>query len=207
MPALPTSIPHRWVTLSLSWVERRDNCEIQQCLRIGMRNTFSIVFVFVLVLNTLSGCLGGGTDEDTATNPVLRSLSGSIEHTYCNLEPGQGTTNGSNGSCPIDDETIGDYWSAITNLTTLNQSAGESIKIHASSGGNFGTTCTSGAIVGWNIAPDNGDTYNNAQASSLDGILPFAGDECAHTFHHMQFSNSTVYWSVTYEVIPITVVG
>ena len=203
------------------------------------------VFVLLLVVMLpMSGCLGSdGDGADSDTEAVLINLSGSIEHNYCNLGPGEGTqattsnnesnnNNSNNGqnngssngtaesnstsnqtnntasnqsdNCPVDDETITDYWSAISNMTTLQQNSGESIKIHEWASVFFGTTCVNGAIAGWQIFPDNGDTYNNAQSSSVDGLLPFPGQECVHTLHYMAFSNSTVYWSLTYEIIPVT---
>ena len=168
------------------------------------------VFVLLLVVMLpMTGCLGSdddGTDSDTEA--VLINLSGSIEHNYCNLGPGEGTqgntTSGQSDNCPVDDETITDYWSAISNTTTLQQNSGESIKIHERASVFFGTNCVNGAIAGWQIYPDNGDIYNNAQSSSADGLLPFPGQECVHTLRHMAFSNSTVYWSLTYEIIPVT---
>ncbi len=170
----------------------------------------SLLIALLFSTTYLAGCLDTGGEEDGEnTEYSLISLSGSIEHNFCNLGPGEGTqdgnsTNNQTGNCPIDDETIADYWSAISNLTTLEQATGESIKIHEYASVSFGTDCANGAIVGWSIYPDNKETYNNAQSYSEGGLLPFPGQECTHTLHYMAFQNSTVYWSVTYEIIPVS---
>ena len=54
------------------------------------------------------------------------------EARFAKLDRSTGSYNSSAG-CPTDDETIEDYWSAITNLTVINQSAGKGVKIHSES--------------------------------------------------------------------------
>ena len=175
-----------------------------------MARFHSLLVALIFSTTCLAGCLDSSSEEiDEPTGPSLINLSGSIEHSFCNLGAGEGTqdsnsTSNQSDNCPVDDETIADYWSAISNLTVINQTNGESIKIHESASVSFGTNCANGAIAGWSIYPDNGDVYNNAQSSSADGMLPFPGQECTHTLHHMAFQNSTVFWSVTYEIIPVT---
>ena len=175
-----------------------------------MARLHSLLVALIFSTTCLAGCLDSSSEEiDEPTGPSLINLSGSIEHSFCNLGAGEGTqdsnsTSNQSDNCPVDDETIADYWSAISNLTVINQTNGESIKIHESASVSFGTNCANGAIAGWSIYPDNGDAYNNAQSSSADGMLPFPGQECTHTLHHMAFQNSTVFWSVTYEIIPVT---
>ena len=175
-----------------------------------MAKLHSLLIVLILSTTCLAGCLESGSEDiDELIVPSLINLSGSVEHSFCNLGPNEGTqdsnsTSNQSDNCPTDDETIADYWSAISNLTTINQANGESIKIHESTSVSFGTNCVNGAIAGWSIYPDNGEVYNNAQSSSADGMLPFPGQECTHTIHHMAFQNSTVFWSVTYEIIPVT---
>jgi hypothetical protein len=163
----------------------------------------------MMMTMSLSGCFGSDdtieepdpVDEET---PILLSRSGLVEHNYCKLLAGQGSANNSSDGCPNDDETIEDYWSAITNLTIINQSAGEGVKIHSESGGTMAGTCSSGAIWGWNIRPDNGDTYNTATHTQGDiGLLPYAGEECVLVYHYMSFTNETKHWSLTYEIIPV----
>ena len=129
-------------------------------------------------MSSLSGCLGDDSENDSEETPTLFSRSGSAEHNYCKLLPGEGSHDNSSDGCPYDDETIEDYWSAITNLTVINQSAGKGIKIHSESGATMAGTCSNGAIWGWNFRPDNGDTYNTANYNQGDiGLLPYAGEE------------------------------
>jgi len=174
-----------------------------------MKQVSALFFCLMMMTMSLSGCLDSDEEEDSEQiESGLINISGSIEHNWCNLGPGEGTqdensTSNQSDNCPVDDETIADYWSAISNLTTLEQVTGESIKIHESASVSFGTDCSNGAIVGWSIYPDNEEIYNNAQSSSEGGLLPFPGQECTHTLHYMAFQNSTVYWSVTYEIIPV----
>ena len=137
-----------------------------------MNRLKSVLIVLTFLLLSLSGCIGEDSESDSDETSILLSRAGSVEHNYCKLAPGQGSSNSSDG-CPTDDETIEDYWSAITNLTVINQSAGEGVKIHSESGGTMAGTCSSGAIWGWNIRPDNGDTYNTATHTQGDiGLLP-----------------------------------
>ena len=173
-----------------------------------MNSLKSILIVLTFLLSSLSGCIGDETEVESDDSPILYSRSGTVEHNYCKLAPGQGSTsNNSSDGCPIDDETIEDYWSAITNLTVINQSAGKGIIIHEQSGGNMAGTCSSNdAIWGWSIRPDNGDEYNNAFAYGPDyGLMPFPGEECVLVYHYQSFTNSTHYWSITYEIVDVIV--
>ena len=173
-----------------------------------MNRLKSILIVLTFLLLSLSGCIDDETEVEGDDSPILYSRSGTVEHNYCKLLPGQGTTgNNSSDGCPTDDETIEDYWSAISNLTVINQSAGEGIIIHTQSGGNMAGTCNSGVIWGWNIRPDNGDEYNTAANTYGPdiGLQPFAGEECVLVYHHMSFSNKTLYWSLTYEIIEVNI--
>jgi hypothetical protein len=164
----------------------------------------SATLVILFMISALSGCLGNETEpSDSIEESILYSRSGTVEHNYCKLLLGQGSSNNTSGGCPTDDETIADYWSAITNFTTINQRSGEGIKVHALSGGLIATTCSNGAIWGWDIHPDNGDTFNTASPSAMLELVPFAGQECVLTLHHREFSNSTVYWSITYEIVQV----
>ena len=175
-----------------------------------MKQVSALFFCLMMMTMSLSGCLDSDEEEDSEQiESGLINISGTIEHNWCNLGTGEGTqdensTSNQSDNCPADDETIADYWSAISNLTMINQTNGESIKIHESASVSVGTNCVSGAIAGWSIFPDNGEVYNNAQSSSAGGMLPFPGQECTHTLHYMAFQNSTVFWSVTYEIIPVT---
>jgi hypothetical protein len=177
----------------------------------------SLLMITTILLVPLAGCTGDDSEIDDSISPSLINLSGSVEHSFCKLGPGEGTqvsnsTSNQSDNCPVNDETIADYWSAISNLTAINQTNGEGIKIHEFSSDthgsifSFGTDCVNGAIAGWLIYPDNEEVYNNAGSYSTEGLLPFPGQECTHTFHHMSFLNSTVFWSLTYEIIPITTV-
>jgi hypothetical protein len=170
-----------------------------------------LIFVIsIIIVSSISGCLSQSETESETTESEIITSSGSVQHNFCNLNAGEGSANSndssSNGNlCPTDDETIADYWSSISNLTAINQSAGNSIIVHEITGGQIGTSCSNGALTGWMIVPDNGDTYNNADTSYSEGMLPFGGLECQHTLHHLEFSNSTVYWSISYEIIPVIV--
>ncbi|MGB2018577.1 MAG: hypothetical protein ACPHX2_08560, partial [Candidatus Poseidoniaceae archaeon] len=98
--------------------------------------------------------------------------------------------------------------SAITNLTSITQNAGEGIMLHQVSGGSTAGVCTSGAIWGWRITPDNGDTFNTAgdYGSTVSGIQPFAGEECVWYLHYRSFENKTNHhWSLTYEIVDVEV--
>ena len=170
-----------------------------------------LIFVIAIIfVSSVSGCLSPSETESDATASEIISRTGSFQHDFCNLNAGEGSSNSNDSSpsgnlCPTDDETIADYWSSISNLTVINQSVGNSIFVHEITGGQIGTSCSNGALTGWRILPDNGDTYNNADVSYSEGLLPFGGLECQHTLHHLEFSNSTVYWSISYEIIPVTV--
>ena len=179
--------------------------EIMAPIESLMNRLKSVLIVLTFLLSSLSGCIGEDSESDSDETSILLSRAGSVEHNYCKLAPGQGSSNSSDG-CPTDDETIEDYWSAITNLTVINQSAGEGVKIHSESGGTMAGTCSSGAIWGWNIRPDNGDTYNTASHTQGDiGLLPYAGEECVLVYHYMGFENKTMHWSLTYEIVDVNV--
>ena len=86
----------------------------------------------------------------------------------------------------------------------INQSAGKGIIIHEKTGGNMAGTCSSNdAIWGWDIRPDNGDEYNNAGYGPDYGLMPFSGEECVLVYHYRSFTNSTHYWSITYEIVDV----
>ena len=179
--------------------------EIMAPIETLMNRLKSVLIVLTFLLSSLSGCIGEDSESDSDETSILLSRAGSVEHNYCKLAPGQGSSNSSDG-CPTDDETIEDYWSAITNLTVINQSAGKGVKIHSESGGTMAGTCSSGAIWGWNIRPDNGDTYNTATHTQGDiGLLPYAGEECVLVYHYMGFENKTMHWSLTYEIVDVNV--
>ena len=86
-----------------------------------MARLHSLLVALILSTTCLAGCLdSGGGENGEQTEPSLINLSASIEHRFCNLGPGEGTqaensnsTGNQTDNCPVDDETIADYWSAI----------------------------------------------------------------------------------------------
>ena len=182
--------------------------EIFGPLRESMRRMTSAFIVLTVLITSISGCIGEDLDDNTEVDSKLISRSGVIDHNFCKLLPSQGSNDNSSNECPTDDETIEDYWSAITNLTSITQNAGEGIMLHQVSGGYTAGVCTSGAIWGWRITPDNGDTFNTAgdYGSTVSGIQPFAGEECVWYLHYRSFENKTNHhWSLTYEIVDVEV--
>ena len=121
-------VPFAWTGM------QRDPFEIMAPIENLMNRLKSVLIVLAFLLSSLSGCIGEDSESESDETPILLSRSGSVEHNYCKLAPGQGSSNNSSDGCPTDDETIEDYWSAITNLTVINQSAGKGVKIHSESG-------------------------------------------------------------------------
>ena len=80
-----------------------------------MNRLKSVLVVLTFLLSSLSGCIGEDSESDSDETPILLSRSGSDEHNYCKLAPGQGSSNSSDG-CPTDDETIEDFAKKIYDL-------------------------------------------------------------------------------------------
>jgi uncharacterized protein YceK len=195
------------------------------------KNVYVLMLALVIVL---SGCFGVTTDESDAQNgggqnsgdetqsnsQTIWYVNGIANHT-CVAQEGAAETEGRqinpppNNStgyhyCIVDDDTMEDEWVRIQNYTIIHQDVDTGINVHSFAtsinGGTIGTICNNGAIAGWHLTPDNGDSYDNSNtASVVEGLLPFAGLECDHYLFGTVYIDEPleVYWHVAYEIISL----
>ena len=183
------------------------------------KNVYVLMLALVIVL---SGCFGVGTDaQDTGDSSQMNQqqsmwyVAGIANHT-CIAQPGTPQYQSGNGSnsgyryCINDDDTLEDEWVRIQNYTVIHQDSDTGINVHSYAtsiwGGRIGTICINGAIAGWGITPDNGDSYGNSNPQTVvEGLLPFAGLECDHYLYGIVYYNEPyqVHWHVAYEVFTL----